>query len=149
MAVTITGGIATLASGGFGLVGIAGGTLTLTPMHPSGATPAVAILTNNVLSEARPQVITLGASGAIPESTTTTASGALKPAGCFHRATWSVGAGTDGEKVLESYDLWIGPDGGTCDVTDPANRVGAGTVPALAGWPDTAPVPVYSSEGTP
>ena len=150
MAVTITGGIASLTSGGFGVTGLSGATLTLTPLHPSGTTPAVSILTNNVLPAARPQVVALNTAGAIPADTTTRASGALKPAGCFYRATWTIGAGTDGEKVVETYDLFIGPDGGTCDITDPANRIGAGTVPALAGWPpDLAPVPVYSSEGTP
>lgn len=146
MAVTITGGIAALAAGGLGVSGRTG-TVEIRPKHPSGAAPSYGF-TSSALARTDPLKIQLTAGGAIPTSTTVLASAALLPAGCVHTVTWKLGRADGGTETIE-YDVLIGPDGGTCDLTDPVNRVDADTVPALYGWPTLPALPVYTTTGTP
>lgn len=146
MPVTITGNVAQIDDSAFGVGGIAGSRLEIRAVHPT-TRPGYAF-TSSVLAES-PFVIALTAGGAIPSSTEILASAALRPAGAHHRATWIIPSSTDRPEQRITYDLWIGPDEGTCDITDPAHRINAGTAPVLAGWPELPPVPVYSSEGLP
>lgn len=144
--VTITGSLARLVAGGFGVSGMAGATVEIVAVHATEA-PGYGF-TSSVTVEARPLTITLTAGGAIPADTEILASSALRPAGSFHRVTWVLPGGSSGEGERISYDCLIGPDGGSCDITDPIIRL-TGDAPVLAGWPpDLPPVPVYSSEGS-
>lgn len=152
MTVTITGTAAVLTSAASPALGVAGrtGTVELLPMHPSGARPSYAF-TGSILSGVEPWLITLTSGGSVPSGTEVLATGALRPAGAFYRVTWRVpllSGGVDGETETITYDAWVGPDGGTCDITDPQYRLrGAG--PELV-WPaDLPPVPVYQAEGSP
>lgn len=148
MTVTITGNLAALSSATFGVTGIAGAYVLIEAVHPDeDVTPGYGFTSSVV---ARPLKIMLTSGGKIPTSTKILASAALRPAGAHHRVTWVAPASTaGGAEVRVTEDRWIGPDGGTCDITDPALRVDAGDAPVLAGWPELPPVPVYSSEGLP
>jgi hypothetical protein len=146
--VTITGALASLATNIFGVAGIAGATLELRAVH-TDPTIRPGYSFGSVVVAERPLVVPLTAGGLIPAATQILASAVLRPAGSFHRATWRIPASSAGPAEIISYDLTIGPDGGTCDITDPTLRIGAGSAPVLAGWPDTPPVAVYSSMGAP
>lgn len=153
MTVTLEGNVTRLTYAGFGLgVGaLTTGTVEIVAMHASGVRPSYVGL-KSMTSEDYPLLITLSG-GAVPAGTTgVLASAALSPAGSYHHVIWRVDitAGPkQGTVEVVEYDIWIGPDGGTCDITDPANRVAALAAPALSGWPLTGPVPVYASEGAP
>lgn len=149
MTVTIQGVAAQLSYGGLGL-GVAGlgGTVELRPRHPSGIRPQYPF-TKAVLSDVDPLTIDLDAGGAIPSGVAVLASGALKPDGCYHHITWNVET-TEGVVEVIEYDAYIGPEGGTCVITDPAIRVDTYELPFLAGWPpDLPPLTVYVAEGSP
>lgn len=153
MTVTLEGNVSRLTYAGFGLgIGaLTTGTIEIVAMHPSGVRPSYVGL-KSLTVQTYPLLLTMTA-GAVPAGTTgVLASAALAPAGCFHRVTWRVDI-TAGPKAgtveVITYDIWIGPDGGTCDITDPANRVAALAAPALSGWPDAGPIPVYGAVGTP
>lgn len=149
MAVTITGSASVLAAGGLHVDGRTG-TVELVPMHPSGMRPQYGF-TGSVLTYVEPLNIALSAGGAIPGSTTILASGALQPDGCFYRVTWRIGGQgvSDGTVEVVEYDCWIGPDGGSCVITDPLIRLQHAGAPVIAGWPETPPVIVYGALGTP
>lgn len=149
MSVTITGSASVLAAGGLHVAGRTG-TVELVAVHPDGIRPQYGF-SGSVLSELEPLEITLTAGGAIPTSTTVLASATLVPDGCFYRVTWKLALQGVSDGVVEkiTYDALVGPDGGTCVLTDPTIRLGFDAAPVIAGWPQTAPVVVYGSTGSP
>lgn len=144
--VTITGSLAKLAAGGFGVAGIPGGRVEIVPVaaHPD-LTPSYGFTDSLMV---RPLAITLDSGGAIPAATTILVPAAFRPAGCVYEVTWVASAITDGEERKVPYRTFVGPDGGTCDLTDQAFWLLDHPAPVLAEWPATPPVTIYSSQGS-